>query len=447
MKRYTGLSQSAVCFIPRKAISCLMLSMALLTVFFFIFIEVKKIIWLRSTERTLFEFEKSFHSSGISDTSNRTTVILKSTHEDSNSTLIQITEKWHKTNDKTIEDILSSDPLCSASLFLLILVVSAPENFEHRDAIRKAWPSTDLNNRLVYRAKTQVFFLVGRSSSRFVNVLLKHEREISGDILLGEYMDTYRNLTLKVIHGLNWVATHCQPSYVLKTDDDCFVNLPLLLHFLLKSNQIQDNLYAGRVRWSAPVVRDPNSRWFVSNKDFKGSRFAPYVSGAGYVLSLDVLLAFKEFSSFVDVFPNEDAYVGAVLGYAGVRPTYSERFVTHSGTWQTCNFLYLFVIHRVSPVRQSEYREMAKKAFEECSNKDAFFFIICTHQQTVTWRLVISISTTSSCRWGLGGLGTAGRCRGRSRSRNNPRLFSSFVKMKGSPVSNRQMKLHLCWRL
>lgn len=183
-------------------------------------------------------------------------------------------------------------------------------------------------------------------------------------------MDTYRNLTLKVTHGLNWVATHCQTSYVLKTDDDCFVNLPLLQQFLLTSNPIRDHLYAGRVRWSAPVIRDPNNRWFVSRKDFRGSRFAPYASGAGYVLSWDVLLKFKEFSSSVNVFPNEDAYVGTVLAHTGVRPTYSGRFVTHSGTWQTCNFLYLFVIHRVSPVRQSEFRGMAKKAFEECSRKD-----------------------------------------------------------------------------
>lgn len=188
-------------------------------------------------------------------------------------------------------------------------------------------------------------------------------------LIPGEYLDTYRNLTLKVSHGLAW-ASHRQPSYVLKTDDDCFVNLPLLLHFLLESNPIKDHLYAGRVRWSAPVVRDPNSRWFVSSKDFKAARFAPYASGAGYVLSLDVLKQFAEFSSVVGVFPNEDAFVGTVLNVAGVRPTYSARFAMHSGTWQTCNLLYLFVVHHVSPVRQSEYREMAKRAFGECSRED-----------------------------------------------------------------------------
>ncbi|KFM77406.1 hypothetical protein X975_15079, partial [Stegodyphus mimosarum] len=69
-------------------------------------------------------------------------------------------------------------------------------------------------------------------------------------------------------------------------------------------------------------------------------------------------------------FPNEDAYVGTVLNVAGVRPTYSARFVTHAGPWQTCNFLYLLVVHRVKATRQWEFQEMARRAMEECSSTD-----------------------------------------------------------------------------
>lgn len=194
MKRCTGLSQTAVCVIPRKAISCLMLSMALLTIFFFIFIEIRRLIWLRSTEKTLFEIDNYQRSSVIYETFNTTRDILKPTIfiEGSNSTSLAeakpVEDKRSQINDKLlIEDILSDDPLCPSSLFLLVLVVSAPENFEHRDAIRKAWPSTDLDNRLIARSKTKIVFLVGHSSSRFLNVLLKYENEVSEDILLGEF--------------------------------------------------------------------------------------------------------------------------------------------------------------------------------------------------------------------------------------------------------------------
>lgn len=169
------------------------------------------------------------------------------------------------------------------------------------------------------------------------------------------------------MHGCTWALHNCHPSYLLKTDDDCFVNVPLLLQFLWKYNPVPANLYAGRVRWSAPVVRDPNSRWYVSNLEYPRQRYSPYANGAGYIFSYDVLKKLIVFSDKIHFFPNEDAYVGAVLNAAGIRPTYSGRFVTQPGPWQTCNFLYLFVIHRVKASRQSEYVDIANKAVEQCS--------------------------------------------------------------------------------
>lgn len=187
--------------------------------------------------------------------------------------------------------------------------------------------------------------------------------------LTGDYLDTYRNLTTKVVHGFTWAANHCKPSYVLKTDDDCFVNVPLLLQFLSKYNPVPDKLYVGKIRWSAPVIRDPNSRWYVSKTEYPKQRYSPYAIGAGYIFSYDVLEKLVHFSDKIHIFPNEDAFVGTVLNAAGVRPTYSERFVSHSGPWQTCNFLYLFVVHKVKPSRQNEYKDMANTAVERCSRE------------------------------------------------------------------------------
>lgn len=169
------------------------------------------------------------------------------------------------------------------------------------------------------------------------------------------------------MHGFSWAVHHCKPTYLLKTDDDCFVNVPLLLEFLLKYNPVPTNLYAGKIRWSAPVVRDPNSRWYVSMTEYPKQRYAPYALGAGYIFSYDVLEKLVVYSDKMLVFPNEDAYVGTVLNAAGIRPTYSERFVTHPGPWQMCNFLYLFVVHKVKASRQEEYKGMANEALEKCS--------------------------------------------------------------------------------
>ncbi|KAK7888860.1 hypothetical protein WMY93_024420 [Mugilogobius chulae] len=55
------------------------------------------------------------------------------------------------------------------------------------------------------------------------------------DIIQQDYQDTYYNLTIKTLMGMNWVATHCpQVSYVMKTDSDMFVNTEYLIQKLLK---------------------------------------------------------------------------------------------------------------------------------------------------------------------------------------------------------------------
>ncbi len=49
--------------------------------------------------------------------------------------------------------------------------------------------------------------------------------------------DTYHNLTLKTVMGLKWASIFCpQAKFVLKTDDDIYVNLPLLLDALSSEN-------------------------------------------------------------------------------------------------------------------------------------------------------------------------------------------------------------------
>ncbi|GBN71579.1 Beta-1,3-galactosyltransferase 4 [Araneus ventricosus] len=412
---------------PRKAIATLMLVMAILTIFSFISIEIRRIIWLKNLVKQKdieIEHYKDAYEHAFNTTFKTNASSLETASNVTNKILFRSTD-W---NAEIVDGILSENPLCSPKLFLLILVASAPENFEQRDAIRKTWADPENKNSAISGLKTKTVFLIGRSSSRFLNALLKSENEVYNDILSGDYLDTYRNLTLKVVHGLRWASSHCQPSYTMKTDDDCFVNVPLLLHFLWKQNPIETNLYAGHVRWTSPVIRNPNNtlkfedahlpccwmfeqreigvqiisftcsrlkervavtpqnggrlnvsllkrriqgfRWYVSESDFQGSRFVPYVNGAGYVLSLDVLRKFAKFSGVVKLFPNEDAFVGTVLNMAGIRPTYSARFVAHSAAWQMCNFLYLFVVHHVKPVRQFEFQKLADKAWEECSLTD-----------------------------------------------------------------------------
>lgn len=84
---------------------------------------------------------------------------------------------------------------------VLILVTSAPHHFDRRQAIRETWGSiaaaADSRSSL---SRSRTVFLVGRpTTDDAVAFLLDNEMSRHGDVLLGDYVDTYRNLTLKVI--------------------------------------------------------------------------------------------------------------------------------------------------------------------------------------------------------------------------------------------------------
>lgn len=43
------------------------------------------------------------------------------------------------------------------------------------------------------------------------------------------FQDSYHNLTLKTVMGLKWMSIFCpHAKFILKTDDDIYVNVPLL---------------------------------------------------------------------------------------------------------------------------------------------------------------------------------------------------------------------------
>ena len=135
---------------------------------------------------------------------------------------------------------------------------------------------------------------------------------------------------MKMVFSLKWpLDQKCQARYILKTDEDCFVNVGNLLNWL-KDYHIANGthpLYAGRVQPYMEVVRDEESRYYVSEKDHPGEIFQPYVSGGGYVFSGSLLPSLAEVSQRSPLFPNEDALLGSLMHRIGVQPTDNNKFL------------------------------------------------------------------------------------------------------------------------
>ncbi|KAJ7369622.1 galactosyltransferase [Desmophyllum pertusum] len=243
------------------------------------------------------------------------------------------------------EEILQQKIVCKNELFLLIQVHSSPENFMSRQAIRLTWGSMEhfignrqQNNGGKFRSWKTVF-LIGQSSNTKINHLVKQEASIYKDIVIGSFEDTYRNLYMKMIFSINWpLDQKCHASYILKTDEDCFVNMGNLLNWLSSYHEANGTrpLYAGRVQIGTNVIRDNKSRYYISKKDHPANKFHAYVSGGGYVISGNLLPLLVEVSRRSPVFPNEDALLGSLMHRLGVQPTNNSKFLPLI----LCFFLY-----------------------------------------------------------------------------------------------------------
>lgn len=256
-------------------------------------------------------------------------------------------------------------PECPGDLLVVILVTSAPWHSEQRDAIRSTWARRQEGTNYPWQA----VFLVGQPTEQGIYPHIAQEQQDYGDVLLGNYVDSYRNLTLKVMHGLWWAAESCGSRFVLKTDDDCFVNTEHLPRYLTEFNKDQTEVYVGSVFrvGRRQVIRDQRSKWYVSKEDFREQEYPPYASGIGYVLSLDVVQRLVDTAMDVPPVPMEDTYVGILAREAGISVRDSGRFAKQNVNWRVCNYRYLMVIHHLDAGQLKEAQQSMLEARATCN--------------------------------------------------------------------------------
>lgn len=241
-------------------------------------------------------------------------------------------------------------PKCDQAPYLLIQVHSASINVKKRLAIRHSWG----NKAAFYRKTTlnvRTIFVVGRSRLKSVDDIIFREAREYEDILLTEFFDSYRRLSHKTLLALKWANSRCLPKYMLKTDDDCYVNIPNILDYLT-SYPFKD-LYTGRIQWFMPANRNKSSKFYTSEKEYNKLVFPPYASGGGYIFSGNLIPRLVNASVRLSIIPNEDAYFGTLIDAIGVLPTENTQILPfiycNSSIWDrpSCDFLLPFVIHGV----------------------------------------------------------------------------------------------------
>lgn len=252
------------------------------------------------------------------------------------------------------------EPKCKRGLHLIIIVTTRPSAFYQRSGIRHSWGRIDSDvNQYIFRGrnfKYMTIFTIGRDENPKIERLIELESEKFKDILRLDYSDTYENLTNKTILTLEWVGNQCEPQYILKTDDDCFVNLFAIEPWFQTLNKKFD--YIGKKNEFMPVIRDPWHRNYVPFDDFGEEYYKPYCSGGGYMLSGRVLKNVTKRAKTMKQIINEDAFLGMVTNSLNIHPEDEERFLPfifskrNVNKRNMCDWKAKFLMHGVKPERQ-----------------------------------------------------------------------------------------------
>ncbi len=214
--------------------------------------------------------------------------------------------------------ILDEPDKCKQDPFLVLMVPVAPHEVDARNAIRSTWGSESS----VQGKAVLTLFLVGLTGGAEAQQQLEEESRQHSDLLQSNFVDSYFNLTIKTMVIMDWLATRCfQADFAMKVDSDMYINLENLMSLLLSPNTPRQNYITGYLMWNQPVVRDKNSKWYVSMELYPESKYPTYVLGMGYLFSNDLPPKIVEASEAIKPFNIEDAYVGACLKRLGINPS------------------------------------------------------------------------------------------------------------------------------
>ncbi|XP_050389652.2 beta-1,3-galactosyltransferase 5-like [Patella vulgata] len=210
------------------------------------------------------------------------------------------------------EYLLNNKSICCGPtpITAIVVVHTDPHHFGRRQNVRETYGSREL----FLPTEIRVIFLLGRVKTLEMQNKVLRENSQYGDIIQGNFIDAYHNLTLKAVMGLHWVSNFCSKvKYVIKTDDDAIFDMwRFLKQFHAK------NLYVSKTIYGISKSRDRilrSGKWGIDKTFFKGQKIYPFKFCIGFFLiySSDVIPALYRESYVVPFLWLDDVYVTGML--------------------------------------------------------------------------------------------------------------------------------------
>lgn len=267
---------------------------------------------------------------------------------------------------------------CRDDTRILIGIKTVPEGHNRREAIRKTWGNvTHYEN-----FPAQVIFLLGMDSSSYKQNRAFEKLEKDDDLLVGDFVDSFHNLTYKDSLFLTWMKHECpSATYAFKGDDDTLVN-PFELEKLVKEeNDRQATLKKpmgsifGSLLETQPVERHStkygDNLWPVHD-------YPTYVSGGGFLMNRKAAMALQYYIKITPKINIDDAFIGVLMSRAGMghqlfrdtrfhswgfKPYYEKQF-------DVCEIDKVIYFHKFMPKEMNCFWPKFLKSRQFCADPD-----------------------------------------------------------------------------
>ena len=237
---------------------------------------------------------------------------------------------WKTNSPHNYKYIINNENRCSdKNISVMFMIISAPENEKIRQLARVTWISITSYAGLTIN---HVFLLGNRPDNN--DTQIQKENSLYHDIIQEDFIDSYRNLTVKSIMALKWATTYCKNAkLIFKMDDDTLVNTFLLLKVLqerqlLKSESIlcnspryfPDELIALRDNKKKNRKKKKKRKWILTRDEYPENCFPTYCGGSGYAMNQQIASKLYQVALNTRMLTIEDVYITGILpALSGVR--------------------------------------------------------------------------------------------------------------------------------
>ncbi|XP_072286627.1 beta-1,3-galactosyltransferase 9 [Pyxicephalus adspersus] len=270
--------------------------------------------------------------------------------------------------------IVSGSDMCSQQdVFLLLVIFSSPENKTRRERIRNTWANTtSIKGHIVTRV-----FMIGKVDSEFVQTDVFNESQVYQDIVQGGFLENYIKDTTKTIMMMEWIVTFCPNArFILKAEQETFVNVQSLAGYLLSLESRMDDIYIGKINHHNLPDRDPQSPKYVPVSAYSQTYYPDFCSGSAMAISQNVLRKMYLVSGNVSPLLPSEVFIGICAQWAGVIPIPSSRF---SGSkhirYNRCCYHVIFSSSNIDDMELStvwkDLRESSK-----CSKLETYYGLV-----------------------------------------------------------------------